>query len=185
MALWRVRSTMEGPNVVGGGVCDLYFDSNVGSTQQAFDAVVAFWIGANDAYRVDTIITVDPEVYVLTAAGVITGIDPVTPTSSIAGTDDSDALPPQTQSLVRWRTGAFSNGREVRGRTFIPSAGEAYSVAGKPGGARLTELINAADALVNDAESQLLVWSRTHQVAFPVISSSVWDKFAVLRSRRD
>jgi len=185
MALWRVRTTFTGPMVVGGGVQDFYFDSNVGTTQDAVDAAHTFWTAAHDCFRVDTIAHFPSEVTILGANGVITGIDSVTAPGNVSGVDDSDPLPPQTQMLVRWRTGQFSNGREVRGRTFIPSAGEATSFLGAPTASRVAALAAAANTLVTDTSAQLVVWSRTHQVAFPVDSSSVWSKFATLRSRRD
>lgn len=183
--MWRIKTTFSGPNVVGGGINYLYFNDAAGSPEDAQSAVVNFWTIANDAYRVDTVASVSNEVAVMDLSGSITGVLTAGDNVNINGTDDSDPLPPATQCLVRLRTGVFVAGREVRGRIFIPSGGEALSVGGKPGGGRLTELQTAVGGLVGDINSTLVVFSRTHGVAPPVSSGSVWNQFAVLRSRRD
>lgn len=183
--MWRVTTLFNGPYVNGGGIQQFYFDSSVGTAANAKLAAQTFWDAAQDAVHVTTNIRVTSEVENVNVAGsivstTIQGVD-----FDVYGTDDSDPLPPQTQALCRWRTGIYAGGREVRGRTFIPSAGEAFSVAGVPGGGRLTTLQNACAALVADANSTLLVWSRKYQIGEAVVSGTVAPYFAVLRSRRD
>lgn len=96
------------------------------------------------------------------------------------------AAPPTTQSLVRWRTNVFRNGREVIGRTFLPNvrAGD-VAASGVMLAARQTQLQTRAAAAINDASTVMLVWSRKSQSSVVISSAEVPTKFAVLRSRRD
>jgi len=43
----------------------------------------------------------------------------------------------------------------------------------------------AASALIADATSLFVVWSKTHGVEQVVTAGGAWNQFAVLRSRRD
>lgn len=183
--MYRVTTEFSGPMVNGGGVSQMYFSEDGGSAANALAAVNTFWTSARDAVHVSTTIRTSGEIEVVNLAGEITGTIAAGDSVSRLGTDDSDPLPPQTQALVRWRTGIFTSGREIRGRTFIPSGGEAFSVAGVPGGGRLTTLATAAGSLVSDTNSGLVVFSRTHAAQAIVSSAQVAPKFAVLRSRRD
>lgn len=95
----------------------------------------------------------------------------------------SEPLPWATQGLVQWFTGVYVGGRQIRGRTFVPGATEPSNVAGRPGGSFPTTLQAAAQALVDDADSTLGVYSKGS--TRPVTGTSVWAKWAVLTSRRD
>lgn len=183
--MYRVTTTFSGPQVVGGGISQMYFSEDGGSAADALGAVVDFWAAADDAVHVSTTIRTSGELEVVSLDGTITGTLAAGDTVTRTGTDDSDPLPPATQALVRWRTGIFTGGREIRGRTFIPSGGEAFSVAGVPGGGRLASLAGAAGSLASDPDSGLVVWSRTHAAQAIVSSAQVAPFFAVLRSRRD
>lgn len=183
--MWRITTLFSGPKVVGGGISQLYFNDAAGDIADAKLAVQNFWALADDVVHVSTTISIQAEVETVSLSGSITAVETVGDVVNLTGTDDSDPLPPANQTLVRWRTGTFQNGREVRGRLFIPCGGEAYSVAGQPGGGRLTTLQGAVSGLVNDVNSTLVVFSRTHLVAPPVSAGQVAPYFAVLRSRRD
>lgn len=115
--------------------------------------------------------------------GTVTGQSPVVPFSE-AGDDSAAALPPVTQALVTWSTGVWVNGRQLKGRTFIPGLCEDSN---EPGGVLQTGVLStiqtAANALV--AAAGLVVWSRTHGVYEPVSVAQVSSKWAYLSGRRD
>lgn len=102
------------------------------------------------------------------------------------GTNTGQLLPPSNQTLFRWRTGVYVNGREIRGRTNKPlpflnnsnnrgSLAEGYR-SGQEG---------LATTLLNQLLSPLVVWSKKNGRWEAVTSASVWQEFAVLTSRRD
>lgn len=152
---------------------------------QAASAVRAFWAAIVSSMVAPLSIQVQPEVV---SVDVATG-EPIeifsTTQDVLTATGSGDALPWATQGLVRWRTGFFIGGREVRGRTFIPALTEGHSTAGRPTAALLTILNGAASGLIADANSQLLVYSKTHHSSADVVTGSAWSEWAVLRSRRD
>lgn len=186
--MYRVRTVFSGMQG-SPWLNTLFFNEAGGTAQQAVTAVGTFW-GAVDAL-IDSEVdwTTEPDVTLIDAvSGSPTGIvttTPVTGTGSAVG----DAVPAATQALVRWRTGAFPAGREVRGRTFVPALVEASNDNGKLLAASQTTIQTAAAALIADANSVLVVWKRPNPPAIGsyanVIASSVWGDFAVLRSRRD
>lgn len=88
-----------------------------------------------------------------------------------------------TQGLIRWSTGIYVAGRAVRGRTFVPGLTVSASADGTFGGAAKAAIEDAAQGLVDDADSTLAVVSKGS--IYAVTASSVWDQFAVLTSRRD
>jgi hypothetical protein len=112
----------------------------------------------------------------------------------LVASGSGDPLPWATQGLIRWRTGAFIDGRELRGRTFIPALTEGHSTQGRPTAALIT-ILNTAAGAVNDllgvwqrprlaSEGPPVVEARDGQIV-PVASFSVWTQWAQLRSRRD
>jgi hypothetical protein len=87
--------------------------------------------------------------------------------------------------LIKWRTGIYLAGREIRGRTFIPGLDAFTNAEGVVD-------TTVHDALSDDLATWLgglsappLIWSRTHGDSAAVAAAEVWDQFAVLRSRRD
>ena len=185
--MFRVRTTFVG--LTGAPyLSTMYFEDTGGLTAaNAVAAVGAFW-GAIDNSLPNTLSwTTEAEVATIDFSnGQQTGLTSTTPqtgTGSIAATLHS----PATQGLVRWRTGAFLGGRELRGRTFIPgmSTSVTNAATGAPNSTFLSAVNTAAAALIADANSTLLVWSRTKSAKSTVTSGSMWSQFAVLRSRRD
>jgi hypothetical protein len=128
--------------------------------------------------------TVDTEVDIINpSTGQLTGALTVTSTLITGGSADNP-LPNATAGLVRWRTGSFSGGRELRGRTFIPGITEASNDAnGNPSSTMLSAINAGSLALITN--SALAVWSPTYGSVAPATSTSMWTEFAVLRSRRD
>lgn len=97
-------------------------------------------------------------------------------------------------AVNNWYTAGVRNGRRVRGRTFIvPLAGSALGPDGTIDEATLGTLRSASTALhaPSAGASKLCIWSRpsskgaTDGISYDVISSSIPDKTAILRSRRD
>lgn len=184
--LYRVGVDWSGGGVFGGGRSTHYFNATGGTAAQAATAVATFW-GAVDAYICNTARwDLDTEVQEIdSATGLITATTYVT-AAGASGTDASAQLPPTVQGLIQWRTGAVVSGRTLRGRTYVPAAPEGQSDAtGIPSTGYQTALDTAAEALMNDANSDLVVYSTTHRTAGVVNAVTVWNKWASLRSRRD
>ena len=160
----------------------MYFDAATGSPQTKVTGVKAFWNG------------VAP--YLMSASrGTVSGeVDTIDPTTgqivaqttvldeAFDGLMVDEPLPHATQALLRFTTGVWVNGRQLRGKCFIPALTENSSEGGRPVPAVRTAIASAAGELT---DVNLVVYSRTHRVWQPVSGISVWELFAVLRSRRD
>jgi len=184
--MFRVRTVFTG--VTGAPWLNtLYFDSDSsGTAQQAATAAGTFW-GAVDAYMDNTVAwTTEADVAIVNAAtGDVTSAVGTTPVIGSGG-DTGDPLPYATQGLIRWLTGIYVGGRQVRGRSFIPGMAEsACGASGTVSGAAVIGINAAGAALIADANSTLQVWSPTLGQANNVTIASTWSQFAVLRSRRD
>lgn len=96
-------------------------------------------------------------------------------------------LPPATQGLVRLKTNFWISGRRLQGRIFIPSLANDAQTGGEPSTGFKTAMAAAMNTFLPAASPAGLlgVYSRTHHEFATVQSFSVWDQFAVLRSRRD
>ena len=93
-----------------------------------------------------------------------------------------------TQGLVHWLTGDFVNGRQLRGKTFIPGLCEDdNTTAGLMSSTCQGVIATAADALLtaSGTNGPLMIYSPTNHVAEAVQANTVGTKWAVLRSRRD
>lgn len=96
--------------------------------------------------------------------------------------------PAPAMACVTWRTSLAA--RSGRGRTFLgPLAATAWQGDGSLAPAALTTVRTAAQALVDNSLNDGLdggigVWSEVDQVHRDVVSSSVTDQAAILRSRR-
>lgn len=184
--MYRVTTIFSGTPVVGGGICRFHFSEAGGSPQAAHAAVVAFWQAAKVYVHSSVGMRVEPAIYsVNEGTGQITGFS-TTDAVGIQGTGVGDLLPPASQALIRWRTGFYLNGREVRGRTFVP--GQQRNGQAADGSVAVTEvngLNTAGDALVNSSSAQLVVWSKANSLTVDAVDADTWGKFAVLRRRRD
>lgn len=181
----RVTTLLSGVDVTGGGINRLYFAEGVGTSSDCTTAVRNFWTALNSVMAsatvwqvLPTVETIDPVTGQITQVASASGFNG-------AGTNGSSALPNQVQGLIQWRSGVYVGGRELRGRTFVPGPTTAASTAGLPNAAYLTALDTAGDALIADANTALLIWSRAHGQEVTASVSTPWSKFAVLRSRRD
>jgi len=183
MSLLRVRTQIEQQSG-GPGLATMWF---TGSDQTAADdaaaAVRTFWDTIKAKISSGTAMQVLPEVTeVDLATGDAIGVFFVE-AAIVAGTASGDVLPYTTQGLVSWRTGTFVEGRELRGRTFIPTPVEADNVGGFPLTSYSTAIAIAANSLAGS--TALEVYSRTHHAQADVISASCWNNWAELRTRRN
>lgn len=182
--LYRVQTVFTG--VAGAPYYNtLHFLASAGSASQAAADAAGFW-GVVDAY-ISSGCTWDLDTDVEVIDDVTGNIQNVVQVTAASGTGGSsaDMLPPATQALIRWRTGSFIGGREIRGKTFVPAMTETNSTSGQPVSAMLTGIDNAALALYGSPNSQLVVYSRKNGQYASVTAASTWAQFAVLRSRRD
>lgn len=183
--MFRVSTQLSGTVVTGGGLSQMYFSQSVGTAADAHAAVAAFWYAISPLVTSALTMTILPEVELVdTASGQVEGIETTDQVTYLGG-PTADPLPLASQGLVRWRTGIYTGGREIRGRTFLPGMLETNSTNGKPAGALISAVNAAAGSLYGDPDAQLVVYSRTHGVQADVTSASMWTEWAQLRSRRD
>jgi hypothetical protein len=182
--LYRVQTVFTG--VAGSPYYNtLYFAAGFGTATAAVTAAAGFW-GTLDGQMADDItwdIPGDVEV-IDDATGNIVNVENTTPQNG-SGSLTAALLPPSSQGLIRWRTGTFVGGREIRGKTFVPGLTVSASTDGQVSTAMITAMENTATALVGSPTAQLVVWSKKNGQSATVVSSSAWSEFAVLRSRRD
>lgn len=183
----RVRTVFSG--VAGTPwYSNFYFTLVNGTVQDHLDLVGAFW-GAVDARIIpDVTWETESDVAVIDdATGQLTGIETGTGPSGV-GSQAGIMLPASNQALVHWLTGSFLNGRQLRGRCFIPGLTETDNDAGGTLSATAQSVIQAAaDALVTNSATPgpLRVFSKSGFTSATVSSADVPTKWAVLRSRRD
>lgn len=183
--MYRVTTLFSGPLVTGGGINQFYFDEAAGTASAAAAAARAFWQAAADVMSTQVVWTVEGEVELVDETGAITGVESTDPFTS-NGSSTGDPLPIATQGLIRWRTGFFMGGRELRGRTFIPGVTEGLNgTDGKPNSGALIEMNQAPAALLGASGAEFRIFSRTKNASATVVSGSAWTQWATLRSRRD
>lgn len=136
-------------------------------------------------------LAIDPEIEVLEdTTGVLDDVVQLPSIAPVAGTGLAGYQGP-TGAVINWRTGLIRNGRRVRGRTFIvPVSSSKFDTDGTLTAAARTDFQDAANALLGAAGVQLCIYGRptpgaADGVNGQVISASVPDMAAVLRSRRD
>lgn len=163
----------------------MWFDPSEGlNPQDLCDRIADFWSSFANYIYAGITVTVEPVVdSVDSETGLTTSSTGVTPPAPIAGTGSGDPIPPANQLLVQLRTGVYFTGRELRGRMFIPGAMEGDTTGGQPVSGYVTTVQNAAQSLADDADQ--VVYSPTKREFADVSVVHVWEKYAVLRSRRD
>lgn len=199
MPIVRVRTAWTGL-VQGGGLSTHYFTQVTGTTAEDLQAVVqTFWSTCAPQITNECQFRVLGEMDVIDpATGDLVETMSATDGATTAGTSTEDNQPPATQTLLRLRTGAVVAGRRLQGRLFIP--GPPRNGTGDttvPTTASRTAYQTAAADLITATTGigPWVVWSRPVEAGgtvtpragstAAVINGSVWDKYAVLRSRRD
>lgn len=182
--MYRVRTVFNG--VQGSPwLSTMFFASETFTAADAVTAVGQFWTSIQTLQGNDITWATEGDVETVDAAtGQTTAVESTTPQTG-AGSAATPLISIASQGLVRWRSGFYIAGREVRGRTFIPGLTSTAVDDGSVAAGTRTDIQTAADALIADANSSLVVWSRAHGQQPNAESASVWANFAVLRSRRD
>ena len=187
----RTRAVLTGPQIVGGGVQDFYWDAGTGSALVAATFHTEFWAALAPGLKSGNSATVESVAYVLDeATGDTIGILPVDPApETVQFASAEQPLPTATQALVQWLTPGIVNNRRVRGRTFLPATVEGANETGVPNAAARAAWLAAANGIIGDVTTPLVVWSRPTESRpgsiHPVESASIWTQWASLRSRRD
>lgn len=175
------------------------FEGHPGYTTLHFDGLTQADATAAHAATVDLWEVLDAELWAGLEATTISDvpvIDPATgqitelfqvPEVALQMVGAGDPIPPSNQMLIRWRTGFYQAGREVRGRSFIPGIRETTTTEGVIPTATVNGFNTALTTWLNalPAGRTLQIWSPTQGTATNVNSVSVWNELAVLRSRRD
>lgn len=167
-----------------------YFTADSGTTNQCITAWMTFVAGVTSGSSIAW-----PSGALITAQDVVQLVDPATgqpvgtevgTALSVTGTGTGQMMSPATQILTEWHTNNYLNGREVRGRTNHPCVRAAdATTSGAPSGATISGWNSAASALIGDANTVFVIWSKKNGQWFAAESGSTWNKFSVLRSRRD
>lgn len=164
---------------------NMYFLDGPNGPQDYIDVVTGFWSNLEPDLTEEMIGVVEAEVPTIDeVTGNILSIESGVAVN-VQGTSPGDLLPPTVQGLARWTTGQYRNGRQVRGRTFIPGLHVDTSEFGRPSVAFRGRLQVSIDYLVGLTAIQHVVWSKTNGVALITSGGSAWAEFASLRSRRD
>ena len=196
MTMARVRTVFSG--VAGTPwYSNLYFanDGSEDNSQNAHDATAAFWTSLADAITDQVTWEVLGEVTQIDeATGNLEGIVTLTPAFD-NGEVTAEPLPWTTQALARLLTGQIVHNRLVRGRIFVPGETIGSNDDGKPTAGAIAGVQTAANLLITEAAGTLVVWSRPFAGTEKnparvgskhlVTTASVWDQWAVQRSRRD
>lgn len=156
--------------------------------ESAHAATVELWQAIVAYYRADMTATVQPEVSVVDPATGLTTATFLEASVPVVGSGSPPYQPLVIQGLLRLRTGTYVGGREIRGKIFLPGTGDSQDNNGVPAAdyqGTITTLFNAflADTLALGIPLQ--VWSRAGGVSASVQAGSVWNQWAILRSRRD
>lgn len=183
--VWRVRTLMTG----GSGAAQvntMFFDASGGLTaQDAATAASDFWFAIRSNISSQYQMTGDTNVEEIdTITGQAIGATAVS-VPSFFGTDSGDPLPWATQGLCQLNSGIFINGRQQKGRIFVPGATEPANALGVPVTGYRTALLGALAPLISGITFKLMVYSRKNHVASQVTGANVWTKWALLKSRRD
>lgn len=138
-----------------------------GSNADATDCLARFrsmWQAMVSGLVFGALITFDGTVLAYDdSTGTITDVYTGTVPSNVVGSQTGDALPLQTQGLIRWNTAGITNGRRVRGRTFVPNVPEFYNGSqGAPSAPYVTILNLGVAALLTAGSTASLpcIWHR-------------------------
>lgn len=185
MAVYRVVAEWAGPSGAP-YFTTLHFRDSGGTAQQAATAARTFLVAFQNYISSSCGVTVLPEVFTIDLlTGEPTAVTSTT-TTAFGGAAAGDPLPRGTQLNLRFRTGTFVNGHEVRGRFYLPMVVEAENdTSGNPSSALRTAANAAGAALIADANSLFCVYSKVHKAAYDVASVTAVTKWSFLRSRRD
>lgn len=182
----RVRVELTGSAVTGGGVSTFYFTA--GAT--GFTAALGDFWEAVAAFMPDSCTVIVPNAgeTIDLATGQPNGVWTDGTAESHTGSGGSNFFAGVGARAV-WETLGYNNGRRVRGSTFlVPLRNGVADGAGTIESGVLSDLQDAADALVAAQSPDFVVWTRavggTGGATSAVTAAVVPDKTSWLRSRR-
>jgi hypothetical protein len=166
-----------------------------GSTADATDCLARFrtlWEGVKAIMSTTVTIDYDPICIAVEATtGALTGAFAGTDPLSSTGADSGDALPRQTQALLRLATSSVVGGRRLRGRLFIPGMVETSNTStGQVVGTTVSTLTTAGSTILaaGATASAPVIWHRPEAgaggVSALITGVSCATTWSVLRSRR-
>lgn len=167
------------------GYSNFYTLYQSGKVNATYGHATTFLTNLSTIIRSTVTVRVDPVTEILdSVTGTIINSETATSPTTVTCTDTGQSLPAQAQGLIRWRTGFYSFGRELRGKTYIPAPTEGSS-DGLPLGPYITTVTNAASTFINDCtpDEPLLVWGKTHGVVAPIKAGPVSGSWHTLRGR--
>lgn len=100
-------------------------------------------------------------------------------TGGIAGAAEAAA---GTCLVLRWRTGVYVNGREIRGRSYMSGLADIADGSGMVAQASLNGANAAAAGYATGSVTS--VYSPTNGSTAPISAGSCWNMFGLMRSRR-
>lgn len=187
--IYQIRCTWTG--VPGGGVTTFYTDSTHAAA--ALTNLGQFWNNLKGIIPSTITVTVPSEgASYDDVTGTVGGGWAIGPGDAITGTSTSPYSAP-SGAAINWLTGTVVGRRRLQGRSFIvPLGNNAYQEDGTLNTPSLTNLrTQAATLLTASGDFLFKVWSRPSAAnsnagtSAYITGSSVPDKAAVLRSRRD
>lgn len=119
--------------------------------------------------------------------GQLTGEVAYTPPSTVSGTSGG-AYSAASGAVINWLTDVFRSGRRFRGRSYlVPLTSAAYENDGSLSPAALTVIRDAAATFASSSPNAAIFGGSAARgwATATVTGSSVPDRVAVLRSRRD
>lgn len=163
----------------------------ISDAQQVAQRVADAFAAVAPRLPVDVTIQVEQAVEVIDSdTGMTTDFREISTIPPVVGSGGASYAGP-TGAVVNWRTNDLRNGRRIRGRTFlVPLSTASFATDGTLSEAAREDVQDFAAVLIGgDLDSELGVWSRpiggAGGVFATVVSSTVPDMAAVLRSRRD
>lgn len=180
-------SVLHAADAMSGAAVQAWVDDVRELFSQAFSTIVPSGITVTfpgEAVRVDT------------QTGQLFEVEAVTAPAAVAGVA-AGAYSAPTGGRIRWNTSGIVGGRRVAGTTFIvPIGGGGFQDDGTLAASTITQFQAAAAGYISAMAGQAVVWSRpwtdpsgteptrwgTEHV---IVSATVPDRAAVLRSRRD
>jgi len=184
--LARVRVVWSGTPVVGGGVSTFYWNEAhtgfVADLSGMFTTMVSrfpsglTWTCENTGDLIDV------------ETGAISGSWTDGSNWSVSGSSAS-VYAAGVGARIRWQTSGMSNGRRVRGSTFlVPLVAAGYDTDGTLTSAFVTGLQSAAGSLLTNSEGNLRIYTRpvagSGGRASTVVGFTLPDKVSWLRTRR-
>lgn len=180
--LHRVRTVWSGGTGLP-GYSSTYF-AGITPVQSLIDAVRDCWTVMAGDLNTNVTATVEATVMELNVAtGQFTSAQAGT-ARVVDFTGVGQVLPLQTQGILHYGTGFFVNGRELKGRWFIPGWTETDNTLGVPTSNAILKMINSGQTLLG-LNVGWEAYSPTHHVSAPVITCSSPTHWGGLKSRRE